>query len=114
MSPIVLEELVDRIRRRADKAAELSIQAAESSDLASPLALGATFWRTIYQEQELLYSVIAGASGEDAHLLVSRAECVLAFRESTARGEAERAALQVVRHEFGLDVASWRGATASA
>ena len=111
MTPLTLAEVADRQRLRS----EIALSLAEAADAGAPgpCDLGDEFWRTVGRECELCYSLLAGATPEDAVLLADRALLTLALRENTARSTLERAALQTVIHELRMDLLSW-GAWAAA
>jgi hypothetical protein len=111
-----LEELVRRMRLRADTAATLAAQSGTTAhDPGSPAAFGATFWRTVCRETELVHALLASATADDAPVLADRAMPVIALKENSSRrapGRAaadptEQEALQVVLHELRMDVQAW-------
>lgn len=106
MTPLTLTEVADRQRQRSEKAIKLAEEA--RAGMPGPCDLGNEFWKTVGRECELCYSLLAGATPDDALLLADRALLTLALRENTARSDIERAALQTVIHELGMDLASWR------
>lgn len=104
MSPISLDELVDRMRIRADVAADLALEAANGCNTSYPSGLGPEFWQHVHRETAIVFAVLAGAPPEDALQYAERAALLLALREKVTRNDTERAALQVVSHELRLDL----------
>ena len=109
MTPVTLSDLAERMRIRADVAAEHLQSADESSDLSLPPALGQLFWQIVYRECTIVKALVCGAPSGEAPRHAERASILLALKENTATDPVERAALQVVRHELQADLAAWRG-----
>jgi hypothetical protein len=114
-----LEELIRRMRSRADTAAALASEsAAAAQDPGSPSAFGRSFWAAVFRELELVAALLESSSPEDARVMAERALLVLSLKENLARrapgrvpdAETERAALQVVLHEVRMDIHAWLGA----
>jgi hypothetical protein len=111
-----LEELVRRMRTRADTAAALASQAElQARDPGSLAGFGQAFWRAVFRETELVCALLESSSEEDARLMADRAMLVLALKENLARrapgrfrdADTEQAALQVVLQEVRLDIQAW-------
>ena len=108
-----LEELIMRMRSRAETAATLAAEPEPAAqDPASPSAVGRSWWGAVFRELELVTALLESSSPEDARVLADRALLVLALKENLARrtqarlpgAETERAALQVVLHEVRMDI----------
>lgn len=109
MRPITFSDIAERMRIRADAAAEILESANESADLSLPPALGRHFWQIVYREATVALAILQGAQNADAARYAERADLQLALKENAAVDPVERAALQTVRHELRSDLAAFRG-----